>query len=154
MKAKEFLEYKIDNDYGGTELGDTLMDNIAVITELLESYASLSTPTRQISDEEIEEESGIKAIDNGKKDSFVNDMQIAEAKSFIRGAKWVLDQPLPTKREEEWISVKDRLPNINKVIAKKTMYESYKSRFNGQEFIDEESGDTIKPTHWKPPTDI
>lgn len=45
MEAKEFLEYRIDNDYGGTELGDTLMDNVAVITELLESFTkSLQSP--------------------------------------------------------------------------------------------------------------
>jgi len=39
MTAKEYLEYRIDNDYGGTELGDTLWDNKSVIAEFLESYA-------------------------------------------------------------------------------------------------------------------
>lgn len=65
-----------------------LESELDLIINIVESHTY--TPTRQISDEEIEEE----FLEPKKQFTIRNN-------GFMQGAKWMRDQPLPTKRESE-----------------------------------------------------
>ena len=124
MEAEEYLEYKIDNDHGGTELGDTLWDNRSLLAEMLDQYAKDHyTPTPQVLRAIPTEEEVLKRGDDiltelVKTENHIT-TQLNENENisyntgfhsgFVLGYKeWAISES--QEQTEGWISVEDRLP--------------------------------------------